>query len=106
MAHALSEEPAAGKPPRVAPDTAREGLARADTAETAGLALGPITEEDAVEPAKVVQDSKWKAIFFMNLFALSATVQGALFKYVAKEGVSVIEFCFFRNLWIGGLATV
>ena len=42
----------------------------------------------------------------MNLFALSATIQGVLFKYVAKEGVSIIEFSFFRNVWIGGLATM
>lgn len=53
-----------------------------------------------------VKDSKWKAIFFMNLFALSATVQGAMFKYVAKEGVSVIEFSLFRNIWIGGFALI
>ena len=42
----------------------------------------------------------------MNLFAFSATVQGALFKYVAKDGVSIIEFCFIRNIWIGGLASI
>ena len=29
-----------------------------------------------------------------------------LFKYIAKDGVSVIEFSFFRNLWIGGVATI
>lgn len=51
------------------------------------------------------KDSKWKAIFFMNLFAISATIQAALFKYVAKDGVSVIEFSFFRNVFIGGIAS-
>lgn len=51
------------------------------------------------------KDSKWKAIFFMNLFAVSATIQAALFKYVAKDGVSVIEFSFFRNVMIGGVAS-
>ncbi len=51
-----------------------------------------------------MKDSKWKAIFFMNLFAISATTQAALFKYVAKDGVSAIEFSFFRNVVIGGVA--
>lgn len=41
----------------------------------------------------------------MNLFALTATIQGGLFKHIAKQGVSVIEFCFFRNVFIGGLAS-
>lgn len=40
----------------------------------------------------------------MNLFALSATVQASLFKSVAKDGVSVIEFCFLRNVSIGSVA--
>ena len=42
----------------------------------------------------------------MNLMALAAVTQGAMFKYVAKEGVSVIEFSFIRNVWIGGLAGI
>lgn len=40
------------------------------------------------------------------MFALSATIQAVLFKYVAKEGVSIIEFCFVRNVWIGGFAAI
>mmetsp|Transcript_31339 Transcript_31339/g.38829 ORF Transcript_31339/g.38829 Transcript_31339/m.38829 type:complete len:140 (+) Transcript_31339:361-780(+) len=42
----------------------------------------------------------------MNLFALSATVQGVIFKAIAKDGVSIIEFSFLRNVWIGGLAAM
>ena len=53
-----------------------------------------------------MEDSKHKAILFMNVYALSATIQGALFKYIAKDGVSIIEFFFFRHVWIGGVAAL
>ena len=40
----------------------------------------------------------------MNFFAITGCIQGAIFKHIAKEGVSIIEYCFFRNVWIGGFA--
>jgi len=65
------------------------------------------TKDDAeVEEKKITKDSKCKAIFFMNLFAISATIQSSMFKYVANDGVSVIEFCLLRNITIGGLAAI
>ena len=82
-------------------------LEHTSTAKTLDLSE-KVDAGDAVaenKPAAVV-DSKCKAIFFMNLFALSATIQAALFKHVAKEGVSVIEFTFMRNVWIGGIAAI
>lgn len=59
-----------------------------------------------VKITKQAKDSKWKAIFFMNSFALCTTIQGVMFKYVAKQGVSVIEFSFFRNAWIAVVALI
>ena len=40
------------------------------------------------------------------MFALFATIHGALFWYIAKDGVSVIEFCLFKNLLLGVLAAI
>ena len=42
----------------------------------------------------------------MNLFALTMTIQGVIFKYAAKDGVSIIEYSFFRNLMIGSVASI
>ena len=42
------------------------------------------------------KDSKWRAIIGMNGWCLGVTTQGVLFKIVAKEGFSIIEFVFFR----------
>ena len=53
-----------------------------------------------------VKDNRCLAIFAMNLFAISATAQGTMFKYIAKEGVSVIEFTLFRNIAIGAYAAI
>ena len=43
----------------------------------------------------------------MNLFALTATTQTVLFKKAAVDNKeAVIEFCFFRNIGIGGAAAI
>ena len=36
----------------------------------------------------------------MNLFVLAHKGQKIIFKHIAKDDVSVIEFCFFRNCLI------
>ncbi len=51
-------------------------------------------------------DSKWKAIFFMNLFALTATGQSVLFKLVADDGVSFLEVSLITYAWIAVLASI
>lgn len=53
-----------------------------------------------------VKDSKWRAIFFINLFALTITLQAAIFKHLNRKGVSIIEYIFVRNIWIGGVAGI
>ncbi len=42
----------------------------------------------------------------MNLFAFAQSTQAVLFKAIAKDGVSVIEFVFSRNIFIGGSAAI
>ena len=36
----------------------------------------------------------------MNVFAFTFTLQGVLFKYVANQGVQIVEYVFFRNFFI------
>ena len=46
------------------------------------------------------KDNKWLAILYMNIFVVAHKGQKIIFKHIAKEDVSVIEFCFFRNCLI------
>lgn len=63
------------------------------------------TQDRQPNQGKEVKDSKLKAIFFMNLFAICAVGQGVIFKIVAKDGeVSIIEYSWFRNVVIFAFA--
>ena len=42
----------------------------------------------------------WKAIILMNIFVILSKSQKLLFKHIAADEVSVIEFCFFRSCWL------
>jgi Mlc titration factor MtfA (ptsG expression regulator) len=45
-------------------------------------------------------DNRCLAIVSMNLAMVLTTVQGVLFKKVALEGVSILEYTLFRNVTI------
>ena len=84
------------------------------TGEISTVDVSPATKKSGLDEMgeaqtgefKVVEkkDNRCVAIIFMNIFAISATGQGVIFKYVAKQGVSIIEYMFFRNFCIGTIA--
>ena len=53
-----------------------------------------------------IGDNRRKAVFLTNIFALFATIHWTLFWYLAKDGVSVIQICLFKNLLLGVLAAI
>jgi len=53
------------------------------------------SEIGSEKPAK--KDSRWKAILFMNFFALFAIAQGSIWKLVEDEGVHILDYQFLRN---------
>jgi len=48
----------------------------------------------------VKEDSRGKAILFMNLFAVGATGNSVFFKMAAAEGAQVADYQVFRNVSI------
>jgi drug/metabolite transporter (DMT)-like permease len=58
--------------------------------------LGP-TEPNNVPTQK--KDNRIKAIIWMNIFTLCATIVNILFKYISRYGVSVFEFFLWRNVF-------
>ena len=64
-----------------------------------------LTEETLLEPAKPdkvpvkSKDNRVKAIIWMNIFTLCASIVNILFKYISRYGVSVFEFFLWRNVF-------
>ena len=63
------------------------------------------TEETLLEPREQSKtlvknkDNRVKAIIWMNIFTLCASIVNILFKYISKYGVSVLEFFLWRNVF-------
>ena len=51
-------------------------------------------------------DSRAKAIICINLFSISITITSVIFKQVQQQGVSVIDYQFFRSFTILVLAAI
>lgn len=58
--------------------------------------LGPSEPNKLQTPKK---DNRVKAIIWMNIFTLCATIVNILFKYISRYGVSVFEFFLWRNVF-------
>ena len=55
------------------------------------------------------KDNRCKAIIAINIFGISFTAMGALYKIIAREGFNVVDFTFFRcvsALLVSGLWNV
>ena len=64
-----------------------------------------LTEETLLGPAEPSKapvkskDNRVKAIIWMNIFTLCASIVNILFKYISRYGVSVLEFFLWRNVF-------
>jgi len=50
------------------------------------------------------KDKRVLALVFINIFAITGTAQGVIFKLASRRGASILDYMAFRNILIGLIA--